>query len=403
MYVTWIIVALALIAIGSLAAVLQRYARRITGLQGEKSSLEVDLAATKANLENAKEQLAREQALSKEMDERLRSGFKNIAAEIISDQSAKFKLANQESLEKVVDPFKQKINEFRERIESIYTTERTEKGELKNELKRLQELNQAITAETTNLTRALKGDNKVQGDWGEVMLKAILTNSGLVEGVHFTLQANLKDEMGNNLRPDAILHFPDGKDIVIDSKVSLTAYLRYCQEENAALKKPHLDEHLRSVRTHLTLLGSKKYQDLAGSPFVIMFMAQEPAYLEALHKEPEIWADAYSKGVIISSPTNLFALLKIVDDFWQRDKQGKNAIEIAKAGGDLYDKFVSFAESLIEVGKGIDRASASYDKAINQLKDGKGSLVSRTEKLKKLGIKASKNLPLQLEDADTEE
>jgi DNA recombination protein RmuC len=333
------------------------------------------------------------------------------------------------SVELILKPFRENLTDFRRRVEEIYSEENRQQGALKNELRNLLELNQRITRETSNLTSALKGSSKVQGDWGEMILERMLESSNLRRGVHYFVQENFKDEGGNNLRPDITLTLPEGKRIVIDSKVSLTAYVDYtAAEEGAAtaattataaataaatataataaaakesVRDGHLRRHVASVRSHIAELHARNYQGaVADSPdFVIMFVPSEPAFMSALAADNTLWGEAYNKKVIISSPTNLFALLKIVDDLWKRDTQSKHALEIARQGGALYDKFAGFVETLQDVGRNIDRAQKSYSEAFNQLKDGRGSLVSRTEKLREMGVRASKKLPPAVTDS----
>lgn len=222
------------------------------------------------------------------------------------------------------------------------------------------ELNRRITTETTNLTNALKGNSKVQGDWGEMILETILDNSNLIRGVHYDTQLNIKDEAGNNLRPDVVLYLPEGKRIVIDSKVSLTAFVGYVGAEDEATRRQYLASHVASVRQHVVELGRKEYQRLLDSPdFVIMFIPNEPAFLAALQNDSSIWADAYDKKVIISSPTNLFALLKLVDDLWKRNAQNKNTADIVTYGTKLYEQLVAFTASLEGVGQSLDAAGTS--------------------------------------------
>ena len=235
-----------------------------------------------------------------------------------------------------------------------------------------------MSEEADNLTRALKGNSKVQGDWGEMLLETILDSSHLTKGIHYETQHNLKDEQGNNLRPDVILKLPEGKRIVIDSKVSLTAYVAYTESATPEEASRAVKDHLRSVRAHVDELSGKCYQALldrtrSESPdFVIMFVPSEPAFLLAMQQDASLWGYAYNKKVIVSSPTNLFALLKIVDDLWKRDMQSRNARKIADEGGKLYDKFVGFAETLLDLGKSISASSEKYEKAIKQLEDGSG-------------------------------
>lgn len=358
------------------------------------SGLSADYARAQAHMETMSGQAERDKEEFEKLQTSFRLEFRNLANEILEEKSRQFKTTNKEEMDTILKPFRDSIGEFKERVEKIYSDENQQRGALKNEIRNLQELNRRITEETTNLTNALKGNSKVQGDWGEMILETILESSSLEKGIHYTTQESIRNEAGEQQRPDVILRLPDNKRVVIDSKVSLTAYVNYCGAEEQDDRKKHIADHARSVRKHVDELGSKRYQQLVDSPdFVIMFVPNEPAFLAALQNDSAIWNDAYRKKVIISSPTNLFALLKIVDDLWKRDNQSRNALEIAEEGAKLYDKFVGFVETLESVGKGIGSASASYDKAMKQLSEGPGNLVGRTEKLRKLGIKASKALP----------
>ena len=248
-----------------------------------------------------------------------------------------------------------------------------------------------ITTETTNLTNALRGNSKVQGDWGEMILDTILDNSNLVRGIHYQTQQNLKDEQGNNLRPDVVLFLPEGKRIVIDSKVSLTAFVEYVGAEDETTRRQYLAAHVASVRQHVTELGRKEYQRLLESPdFVIMFIPNEPAFLAALQSDAGIWADDYDKKVIISSPTNLFALLKLVDDLWKRNAQNKNTADIVTYGTKLYDQLVAFTASLEGVGQALDAARDKYEDAYKRLCKGNDNIVRSGERLRKLGLVTKK-------------
>ena len=322
-------------------------------------------------------------------------------------------------IELILKPFRDNLTDFRRRVEEIYSEENRQQGALKNELRNLLELNRQITRETSNLTSALKGSSKVQGDWGEMILERMLETSNLQRGVHYFVQENFKDADGNNVRPDIVLTLPEGKRIVIDSKVSLTAWVDHVAASEAVgegtnanvtgtkntngantgsteqAKDAHLRRHIASLRGHISELHARNYQgSVEDSPdFVIMFVPNEPAFMSALAADNSLWAEAYNKKVIVSSPTNLFALLKIVDDLWKRDNQSKHALEIARQGGALYDKFVGFVETMQDVGRNIDRAQKSYTEAMGQLKDGRGSLANRAEKLHQMGVRASKKLP----------
>lgn len=332
------------------------------------------------------------------LQDTFKAEFKSLANDILEEKSKQFKQTNKESMDSLLTPFRSSILEFRERVEKIYTFENEQRGALKNELKNLVELNKRITQETSNLTQALKGNSKVQGDWGEMILETILEQSNLQKGVHYFTQSNLKDEEGRNLRPDVVLNLPEGKQIIIDSKVSLTNYVDFVNSEDEPHRVASLERHIVSVRNHIKELSCKGYQDLVEkSPdFVIMFIPNEPAFMTALQTRPELWNEAYAKKIIISSPTNLFALLKIVDDLWRRDTQSKNAIAIAEASGRLYDKFAGFVETLGDIDKNLKKANDSCERAFNQLSVGKGNLISQAEKIKEMGVKAKKQLPENL-------
>ncbi|MCL2561952.1 MAG: DNA recombination protein RmuC [Rikenellaceae bacterium] len=375
----------------------------------EITRLSSELARADERCDTLVRQAQRDKEELEKLQASFRAEFRNLANEILEEKTVQFKATNREAMDMMLKPFRDNITEFRERVEKIYSEENRQRGALQHEIQSLRELNRRITEETTNLTAALRGNSKVQGDWGEMILETILESSNLVRGIHYTVQENLKDAEGANLRPDIILRLPEGKHIVIDSKVSLSAFVDYCggvdgsTEEDTA-RRQRLGEHVSSVRRHVNELGSKRYQELLDSPdFVIMFVPSEPAFMAALQTDSSIWDDAYKKKVIVSSPTNLFALLKIVDDLWKRDSQSRNAIAIADEGAKMYDKFVGFVETLEGIGKGLRGASESYEKAMTQLSTGRGSLVTRAEKLQKLGVKASKALPKSVSAASLEE
>lgn len=376
----------------------------IERLRAEVQRLTAELSRAQTRAEALEEKVAGDRAELEKVQASFRAEFRNLANDMLEEKSRQFKELNRESLEVLLKPFRDNVSEFRQRVEQIYSNENEQRGVLKAEIHNLVELNRRITEETTNLTNALRGNSKVQGDWGEMILETILDSSNLVNGIHYTTQCNLKDEAGNNLRPDVVLNLPDGKQVVIDAKVSLTAFVGYANADAGPERDGFLRDHLRSVRAHVDELGAKRYQELVNSPdFVIMFVPNEPAFLAALQADSTIWNDAYRKKVIVSSPTNLFALLKIVDDLWKRDTQSRNALEIATQGANLYDKFVGFVESLEGIGKGIDSLKAGYDKAMGQLKTGNGNLVRRAERLRKLGVKTAKTLPTSLTECSEEE
>ncbi|MBQ5395656.1 MAG: DNA recombination protein RmuC [Alistipes sp.] len=357
------------------------------------------MARVKAETElSAERRMMAEKVRSQEEVERtMREQFKALAGDVLGEQSRRFKEENRESMDLILKPFKDNIVEFRTRVESIFTHQNEQSGVLKNELQRLMELNVQITTETTNLTNALRGNSKVQGDWGEVILETILDNSNLIRGVHYQTQLNVKDEAGSNLRPDVVLYLPNNKQIVIDSKVSLTAYVNYVSAQTEAERRVAMAAHIASVRQHVKELSVKKYQQLMQSPdFVVMFVPNEPAFLDALKEDHTIWSDAYDKKVVVSSPTNLFALLKLVDDLWRRDDQTKNQENIIKFGVTLYEQLVAFTAALEGVGAGLEQARAKYDEAYKRLCHGNNNIVRVGEKLRRLGLPTAKRQSARL-------
>ena len=366
--------------VGTLRDQLSGQAVQLTEAAVRQATLAEKLAARDEALARQKEELTA-------LQERQRVEFKNLAAEILEEKSNQFKQTNRESLELLLKPFRDNIEGFRKKVEEVYEKEAQQRFSLKEEIRHLNEMNLRMSQEANNLTAALKGNSKVQGDWGEMILETILDSSNLIKGVHYQTQENIKDnETGANLRPDVILNLPEGKQIVIDSKVSLTAYVTYSEAD--------------APESYQTLLNG---QNKSVSPdFVIMFIPNEPAFLLAMQQDSALWSDAYNRKVIISSPTNLFALLKIVDDLWKRDGQSKNALAIATEGANLYDKFVGFSETLLDLGRSLGAATGKYEQAMNQLKTGRGNLIRRAERLRELQVKASKSLPAQLEDYDAD-
>ena len=369
-----------------------RYEEQVQSLTEQRTRTEAELAALRAASDTelsalrarSAEERAAEKAEREQLEERFRQQFKNLATEILGEQSQRFKETNKESIDILLKPFRENIVDFRKRVEEIYTTQTSQRGELKSELKRLMELNQTISTEAQNLTNALKGNSKVQGDWGEMLLETILDSSALSKGIHYETQYNIKDEEGRNLRPDVVLHLPEKKDIVIDSKVSLTAFVGYTSADSEEERRRYLAAHVASVRQHVTELGRKEYQRRLNSPdFVIMFIPNEPAFLAALQNDTAIWSDAYDKKVIISSPTNLFALLKLVADLWKYNDQDKNTKEIAACGLKLYEQLVAFTASLEGVGTALDKARDAYEDAHKRLCSGNDNIIRVGERLRK--------------------
>lgn len=346
----------------------------------------------------AEQQRAENEQLQKTMQEQ----FRNLANDILEEKSRVFRQTNSESIEQLLKPFRDNITDFRLRVESIHRDDLERHGALKNELKNLMDLNRRITDETNNLTEAIRGNSKVQGDMGEMILTTILDHSNLIKGEHYVVQANLKDEEGNNLRPDVILNLPEGKRVIIDSKVSLTAYLDYTRAETEAERASAMARHIESIRQHIKELSRKEYHRLLDCTpdFVLMFIPIESAFLEAMREcRDDLWLEAYNRKVILSSPTNLFAMLKLVDDLWQRDNRNRSTERIAQLGTKLYDQFVRFVGALEGVGKGLGDAQRSYDEAYKRLTSGNDNLVRNSERLRQYGINPKKLLNSNLLDA----
>ena len=373
----------------------QRAAEERTALENrhvtERTALEEQLRERMVEVATLRTRIEQSESEREKMEEQFKAQFRNLANDILGEQSRHFRQTNKDEIDKLLKPFRDNITDFRERVERIYSSENEQRGALRNELENLMKLNARITAETANLTQALKGNSKVQGDWGEMILDSILDNSNLIRGIHYDTQLNIKDAEGNNLRPDVVLYLPEGKQIVIDSKVSLTAYIDYTAAEDADSRQRHLAAHIASVRQHVKELGSKEYQRLLQSPdFVIMFVPNEPAFLTALQSDNAIWSDAYDRKVIISSPTNLFALLKLVDDLWKRNDQSKNTADIVTYGTKLYEQLVAFVTALESVGQSLEKAQSSYDEAYKRLCTGNDNIIRSGERLRKLGLPTKK-------------
>lgn len=328
--------------------------------------------------------------------------FENVANRILEDNSKRFTELNKENIGNLLRPLGENIENFRKKVDETYDRESKERFSLGREVEKLVELNKRISEEANNLTNALRGNSKVQGDWGEMILENILEKSGLVKGREYVIQETLRDEVNNTLKgedgrrmiPDVVVKYPDGRNVVIDSKVSLSAYVAYCSDDDPAECKRYLAEHVASVKRHIDELSKKSYHEYTESlDFVMMFVPNDPAFMLALQSEPDLWNYAYRKGVLLLSPTNLIAALKLIEDLWSREYQTQNAIKIAEAGARLYDKFVGFTENMARIGDHIRKTEETYNEAMGQLRDGKGNLITRVEGLKKLGVKAKKSLP----------
>lgn len=375
-------------------------------LRSELQVLRENKAKLETSLELEQKQHGKDLAFLNESKEQLSVAFKNIANEIFDDKSKKLVDNNKESLSTVLNPLQEKIRQFEKRVEDTYDKESKERFSLAREIKQLQELNTQISEDAVNLTNALKGDNKAQGNWGEMILETLLENSGLVKGREYEVQVNLQSTDGGKFQPDVVIHLPESRDIIIDSKVSLKAWDAYCSTDEVDEKAGFLKQHLQSVRSHVKGLSGKDYQNLAGLStldYVFMFMPIDAAYSVAIQNDPGLSQYAFEKNVVFVSPTMLLTTLKLAQNLWRLDQQNQNAVEIAEKAGALYDKFVNFVADLEDVGTRIDSSKKSYDKAHNKLRSGTGNLIRRVEDLKTLGAKTSKKLGHEALATDAEE
>jgi len=367
--------------------------REITGrLKTENARLDTAYKNLQSKLEEQKKEIEL-------IQQKFAAEFENLANKIFEEKSQKFSTQNKTNLEEILTPLRERIKDFENRVNEVYVSESKERASLTEQLKSLQELNKQMSEEANNLTRALKGDTLKQGAWGEFILEKILENSGLVKDREYIVQTSFTSEEGRRQRPDVIINLPENKHIVIDSKVSLTAYEAFCSTDKEETRKKLLIDHGNSVKIHIKELFQKSYQSIYGIEsldFVLMFIPIEPAFALAVQNNPGLFDEAFDKNIVIVSPSTLLATLRTIANIWKQEKQNVNALEIAKQSGDLYDKFVAFIEDMIEMGKKLNSAKEYYGEAMKKLSEGKGNLVLRTEKLRELGVKTNKSLPVNL-------
>ncbi|WP_376779832.1 DNA recombination protein RmuC [Chryseobacterium flavum] len=334
--------------------------------------------------------------------------FENLANKILEEKTEKFTALNQNNLKNILEPFQEKITDLKNKVNEAYEKENKERFSLAEKVKELAELNQQISEDAKKLTRALKGESKTQGNWGEMILESILEKSGLVKGREYFLEHELRDEdnkalfsefSGKKMRPDAVVKYPDERNVIIDSKVSFTAFTELVDETDADVYAMKLNQHLGSIKNHINQLSQKAYDDYGKSlDFVMMFIPSEPAYIAAMQADQNLWNYAYERRILLLNPSNLITSLKLIADLWKREYQNRNSMEIAERGAKLYDKFVGFVENLEKVGRNLDQAKNVYNDAYKQLYTGNDNLVIQTQKLKSLGIKNKKDLPQSLID-----
>ena len=378
-------------------------------LQQENQVQTVNLTKQEAELAHLRRMNEEQRDDVEKLQEKFSKEFENLANKILDEKSSKFTKQNKESLENILNPLKEKIKTFEEKVDKTHKESIDYHAALREQIFGLKALNEQMSREATNLTKALKGDSKIQGNWGELVLERVLEKSGLEKDREYTVQQSFTRDGGMRVMPDVIIHLPDGKKMIVDSKVSLTDYERFVNAEEE-LKPKHLKDHINSLKKHIEQLSAKKYEDLyeIESPdFVLMFIPIEPAFALAINEDSKLYNQAFEQNIVIVTPTTLLATLRTIDTMWNNEKQQRNAIEIARQAGALYDKFEGFITDLTKVGKKMDEAKNEYSGAMKKLVEGRGNIITSIEKLKKMGAKAKKSLPdpilKRAEESDIEE
>ena len=365
-------------------------------IRTEKDSLAIQLSKKEVDFENLWERNKEQKDEVEKLQDKFTKEFENLANKILEEKSNKFTEQNKENMKTILTPLQDKIQLFEKKVEDTHKESIDYHAALRQQILGLREMNIQMSKETINLTKALKGDSKMQGNWGELVLERVLEKSGLEKGREYQVQQAFTTSDGNRVFPDVVINLPDGKKMIVDSKVSLTAYEKYINEEDDTLKTSYLKEHVFSIRRHVEQLGNKNYHDLyqIESPdFVLLFIPIEPAFAIALNEDTTLYNKAFEKNIVIVTPATLLATLRTIDSMWTNQKQQENALEIARQAGALYDKFEGFVTDLIKIGKKIDESKTEYNGAMSKLTEGKGNLIVSVEKLKKMGAKAKKSLP----------
>jgi DNA recombination protein RmuC len=375
--------------------------QRAENLGDEFSQLKVELREQQVTLDKERRSAAEKMELLEKNRDALKQEFENLANRIFDQKSERFAQQNKTSLDSLLNPFRDQLQDFRKRVEDVYTTETRDRQALRSEIKSLQDLNRQITEEAANLTRALKGDKKVQGNWGELILERVLERSGLRKGVEYETQGSYRDEDNQLLRPDVIVHLPDKRNLVVDSKVSLLAYQQWVVAEEDNAREEALKQHVEAVRSHIRSLSEKDYSQLNGlhSPdFVLLFMPIEPAFVAAFQQDENLFAEAFERKIIVVTPTTLLATLRTIENIWRYERQSQNARRIADRAGAVYDKLRVFVEAMERLGSQLHTAQGTYDNAMNTLTRGRGNLISQANRFVELGVRVKKELPKAIVD-----
>ncbi|WP_304197441.1 DNA recombination protein RmuC [Flavobacterium alvei] len=368
-------------------------------IRNEKEAINIQLTKKEVDFENLWQRNKEQKDEVEKLQEKFSKEFENLANKILDEKSNKFTEQNKENMKNILSPLQDKIQLFEKKVEDTHKESIDYHAALRQQILGLKEMNLQMSKETLNLTKALKGDSKMQGNWGELILERVLEKSGLEKDREYFVQQSHTNAEGNRVFPDVVINLPDGKKMIVDSKVSLTAYEKYINEEDDDLKNGFLKEHVNSIKRHVEQLGDKNYQDLyqIESPdFVLLFIPMEPAFALALNEDTTLYNKAFEKNIVIVTPSTLLATLRTIDSMWTNQKQQENAFEIARQAGALYDKFEGFVADLIKIGKKIDESKVEYQGAMNKLVDGSGNLIKRVENLKKMGAKTQKSLPANI-------
>lgn len=372
--------------------------KEINSLRSKADELLVKLAGAETENRNLLEKLNSQKAELAEMQKQLTSEFRNLSTDILKQHSTEFTQSNQKNIGEILNPLKEKIKEFEDKVQRAYDQEGRDKVSLKTEIIHLLELNRKLSEDAENLTKALKGDVKKQGNWGEMILERVLERSGLVNGENYLREYTAINQRGETIRPDVVIKLPDNKHIIVDAKVSLVAYEAYVSSDDPSIKEKFLRQHIEALRSQIKILSEKGYQGSVtfDTPdFVLLFLPMESAFSIALQNDPELFGFAWDRKIVIVSPTTLLATLMTISAMWKQEKQTQNAVEIARQGGALYDKFVAFIGDLDKMGVQMNQLQGAYTEARNKLSEGRGNLVVRVESLRKLGAKVSKKMPAQ--------